>query len=303
MTTTLRHCHICQKETKRKPSQKRDGTPSDKVFCSRECYQKYHAVVIDERACKICGSLFHVSSFSKRTICKTSCRQKHRVSECKVCRCKFSAISPRSAGGYARVTRVLCSPECKSVFMRTDQARKDKISAAFTGELHPMWRGGVRGGLQSRGRFWASVRAGVFAAKGGHCEACGISRADSKVKYGCDLHIDHIKPWHECENEAEANHIDNLRPLCISCHGKEGAKCAHGRYSPKGGLVKDLEYMLRVYGKKCNLTLENAAYIKKSYSGDWVSASNIAALSAETGVSRTIIRSIAKGEHWINAYI
>ena len=296
-------CFTCGAETNKRPSQKRNGELADKVFCCRECYLKHHSATLEERTCEICGDVFVVPSSSRKKICKTSCRQKHRISECKVCGVKFSAISPRRGGGYSRVTRVLCSSACRSEFMRTDQDRKEKISLAFTGEKHPMWRGGVRSKAQSRGRFWASIREAVFIEKGNSCELCGINREQSKEKYGCDLHIDHITPWHEFEDESMANRIDNLRPLCVSCHGKIGEKCQHGMYSEKSGHSKDLEYMLRVYGKKCNLTIDSARYIVSEYKGNWIGWSNIAEIEEKTGISRHIIRSIAKGEHWINAYL
>ena len=303
MMTISRKCSQCGSDTTRKPSKRRNGEAAEHVFCDRSCYLKFRALKIEKRHCEICGIEFEVQSSSKKKICSIKCRQKHRVSKCAICSCEFSAISLRSGGGYARVERVTCSPMCFSEFMKTNEDRKKKISEAFTGENHPMWRGGVSSFPQRRGAMWGKKREEVFSIKGDRCELCGISRDESRIKYGCDLHIDHITPWHEFNNEDDANSISNLRPLCISCHGKDGAKCAHGLYTEKSGHKYNLEYMMEVYGRRCNLTLEKAKKIKESYAGDWKSKSNISQIKKETGVSFHIIRAIARGDHWINAYI
>lgn len=228
------NCHECGVETRRRPSQKRNGEQSDKVFCGRDCYSKHHAMKFIDMNCEGCGGLFSQPKRSKlNKFCDIKCRRKIRVSKCKSCGCEFSAISYRDklgVRGYARVVKSVCSKSCQSDFYKNNIDRKQKISKAMTGENHPNYIDGYWSSLHSRGRMWSEIRKQVFRLKGNSCIECGMTKQESLDKWGCDINIDHITPWDSFTDEREANRVENLRPLCKSCHAKVGSKVMHGKY-------------------------------------------------------------------------
>lgn len=61
------------------------------------------------------------------------------------------------------------------------------------------------------------------------CVMCGMTNAEHKEKWNCNLTINHInhKGRHSTQPD---NRLENLETLCLRCHGhKDGL--IHGRYS------------------------------------------------------------------------
>lgn len=292
-------CHNCSCEVKRQPSRKRNGEISDKVFCGRDCYDVFHKLKLATFKCKGCGKdCTKQACTSTNTYCTNECRRKFRVTSCITCSIEFSAIKYRNTGnGYARVVARVCSKDCLHSFYRNDKSRKEKIGDSTRGDKNHKWNGGLSKHA-SRGAQWGAVREGCFSSKGENCEICDLSRIDSKEKYGCDLHIDHINAWHECESEDEANDIKNLRPLCMSCHAKIGSKASHGKYVKKN---KTLESMIA--SNRSKVTVEQFLAVKADYVGDGKSYSNIKEVSIKHNISLGVIRAIMNGKHWLNEHI
>ena len=220
-------CHTCGESVNRTPSIKRDGTVSDKVFCDRSCYQKFHAEKISTVICNGCSKKFeYVVSRSNGKYCSVTCRRKYRISSCIVCSVEFSGIKYRGKcqKGYARVEFQTCDRLCLAEFYRTDENRKRKISDSVQAEKHWNYKDGKSRERNTRGPLRKLLRDRVFKEYGENCLECGMSRETSKLKYKADLHIDHRIPWRSFENKIEANKMSNLRPLCNSCHQKIGAK-------------------------------------------------------------------------------
>jgi hypothetical protein len=80
----------------------------------------------------------------------------------------------------------------------------DRISIAFTGEKHPMWKGGIS---KTRGDDWDIMRKKALKRDNYKCQFCGKTR---KVV------VHHIVGY----NVSEDNSLDNLITLCVSCHVK-----------------------------------------------------------------------------------
>jgi len=80
----------------------------------------------------------------------------------------------------------------------------DKIGLAFTGEKHPMWKGGIS---KTRGFDWDVMRKKALERDGYKCQFCG-------KKHKVVVH--HIVGY----NVSEDNSLANLITLCISCHIK-----------------------------------------------------------------------------------
>jgi transposase len=58
----------------------------------------------------------------------------------------------------------------------------------------------------------------VREAAGNECEGCGMSQEEHRNQYDVALHVHHITPARQIDNPKERNAVDNLTPLCYSCH-------------------------------------------------------------------------------------
>lgn len=54
------------------------------------------------------------------------------------------------------------------------------------------------------------------------CVNCGMNRDEHRLRYHCDITIDHIdRKGNGLKRRDRNNHPDNLQTLCLSCHGKK----------------------------------------------------------------------------------
>ena len=117
---------------------------------------------------------------------------------------------------------------------RTDEARKEKISKAFTGPNHPNWQGGSHK-IDKRGAGWQRLRKQVTKRDSYKCCHCGIDRDQQFERYGRDFSINHIIPFHQSGNTIKANKLSNLETLCDSCHTKADWK--YRKENPMQGVL------------------------------------------------------------------
>lgn len=221
-------CHVCGGEANRRPSEKRNGELSDKVFCSRGCYQEFHSA--DKRTitvkCGGCGKKFnkpghkHIIAQDDH-FCSTACRRNvDKTSKCKQCGSLFTGIqfrkSNRSKSGsiIVRVKKGTCSDKCLKEFYRTNKKRKEKISKAFTGEKHPNWQGGSHL-MSNRGIGWTKIAEKARERAKRKCESCGQPENNERK-----LEVHHKIPYHQFTRKDKANKMSNLEALCKSCHTK-----------------------------------------------------------------------------------
>ncbi|OZB29778.1 MAG: hypothetical protein B7X51_11160 [Pseudomonas sp. 34-62-33] len=223
--TATCECPNCGKLVTRSPSQKRDGEKSKTLYCNRECYNQYRAKEIAKRAkpCPQCGGIFIFDG--KKIFCGERCRREAQnpgASKCKNCGVLFCAVKFRNGVRY-RPIRSTCSEQCMIGWISKNPKRKEKISKAFSGENHPMWRGGVSllSNTSNRGPNWKSQREKAIRRDGEACVHCGMTREDHRKLYASDLNVDHIVPYHNFSSFKKANALDNLQTLCKSCHMKE----------------------------------------------------------------------------------
>lgn len=121
-------------------------------------------------------------------------RKKLVTKICKQCKGNFRIPLWRANQGRG----IFCSKECKDAYLTTR-----------TGGNSIRWRGGSdhrRGIGWKVARMWALVRAN------NKCEDCNAEN----IK----LHVHHIKPYKQCRDDIEANSLNNLIVLCLSCHAK-----------------------------------------------------------------------------------
>lgn len=211
------------------PSKRRNGTRSDKVFCNRDCYDAYRAAEVDRvyGHCKQCKAPLsrRTTRQSSATFCSMDCRndfKRAKPKNCMSCGCWFTPIKWHS--GARRMTTAndmkTCSTECFHQTIRDNEERKEKISAAFTGENHPNWLGGApmknRG---YRGSGWFKARKQALKRDNYTCLKCGITEEEHRLQFKRGLEVNHIKPfWQFSGDNQKANRLSNLETLCRSCH-------------------------------------------------------------------------------------
>lgn len=71
---------------------------------------------------------------------------------------------------------------------------------------------------ENHGPRWDVKRQKAIDHHGEFCQRCGIHQSEHHEEYGRDLSVHHIVPPDEFDDEEEAHHVENLRPLCSSCH-------------------------------------------------------------------------------------
>lgn len=92
--------------------------------------------------------------------------------------------------------RTFCTPECRLEWQQSDT-------------LEPI----------DYGPNWREVRQETLETHGRYCQRCELTEAAHIKKHGISLNVHHIKPARLFESIEDANRIDNLEPLCNSCHG------------------------------------------------------------------------------------
>lgn len=95
-----------------------------------------------------------------------------------------------------------------------DAIPKEVIEARrqhFIGSNNPRWKGGHK---HWRGSNWRKQRDAARRRDAYTCQDCG--RAEEEL--GRKLQVHHIVPFESFEAWEEANNLDNLISLCISCH-------------------------------------------------------------------------------------
>lgn len=216
----------------RSASTKRNGEKSDKVYCNRDCYDAHRAeiqkqyIAENTRKCEGCDKLVAPPSVGSVTpkYCCMACRRAHKQPKpvvCVNCGCEFSAI--KWMKGRSKATRVshskTCSDACLREFYRTNEARKEKISKAFSGEKHPNWQGGPTSSRSRayRGPGWTRIANKIRKRDKNTCQHCGVTEAE----VGRKLEVHHITPFCQFAGDnRKANRPSNLVTLCKSCHMK-----------------------------------------------------------------------------------
>ena len=215
-------CEICNISF-----EKRSGKKQASRFCSRACYLVWHA---NHRkvdcVCLSCNKAFQIRRSHTKNgggqCCSWACRVAHKrpkSRECRQCGYLFSPIEYRQGTKKLLIivdnSRVICSEKCLNQFYRTNEARKLKISEAFGGKKHPMWKGGLSQGNRGyRGPHWRMIRRKVRKLQKHCCARCG----KHEDELGQALDVNHIEPWHNFTDHRKANALSNLEGLCKSCH-------------------------------------------------------------------------------------
>lgn len=203
-------------------SKRRNGEPSENVFCSRKCYDDSRTKVRNDRAqnCEYCGNSYirhTLKGNNNKRFCSSVCRflgLKAEPRNCVNCGCWMTPIKLNaSTGKYISSSNgKVCSRECHLAWIRNNPVRKAKISAAFTGEKHPNWQGGKL--FLNHRSTWDRLADSIRDRDGHRCRSCGKSETDNRRR----LDVHHIVPRRECLSAEIADHPENLISLCDECH-------------------------------------------------------------------------------------
>lgn len=219
----IHECSHCGKRVIGTPRKDRSGNQCEKIFCSRECYDKFRVNVAKKRTreCDHCGKEYikpDSKSNCRIRFCSAKCRVlglKADPIRCVCCGALVSSIKyVKSTGKFisSKYGKV-CSRECMIRWIKTNPIRKLKISLAFRGEKHPNWQGGPL--VIQHQSAWERLASSIRDRDGHKCKKCG--KHESK-NGGKALEVHHIVPRRECLSMEIANHPDNLVSLCTSCH-------------------------------------------------------------------------------------
>lgn len=101
--------------------------------------------------------------------------------------------------------------------VHVSQEVKEKISQSLSGSNNPLWKEGKK---RNYGVSWHEAREKRISKDDFTCQSCGMTRKEHKKQYGADLHVHHITPLREFNEDEEPHKINNLVTLCMACHIK-----------------------------------------------------------------------------------
>lgn len=238
-------CTNCGDEVVRQVSTRRNGEKADYVYCNRKCYDDHRSSIRAKVTgqCKHCDTDLSkaVTGSANSVYCSMDCRNKDvrpNPRPCINCKVVFEPIKYHSDGDRYSWddSKKTCSTKCLREFYRTDESRKEKISAAFKGDKHPNWLGGVSHHKRSfRGVDWQELRQQAMKRDGHKCCHCGISHDEQFERYNRSFSINHIVPFFQSVTTEKANKLSNLETLCDSCHTK--ADWDYRKNNPMQGLL------------------------------------------------------------------
>ena len=104
-------------------------------------------------------------------------------------------------------------PRPKKIREKISNTKKGKARSDICGEKNPAWRGGYE---PYYGANWTQQRRLTRKRDNYTCQKCGIQ------ENGREHDVHHIIPFREfgLKRYKEANSLDNLTTLCMSCHRK-----------------------------------------------------------------------------------
>lgn len=85
---------------------------------------------------------------------------------------------------------------------------------ARNGEKNPRWNGGYPDASAN----WDEIRDVVLKRDEHQCQECGMGNERHNEIFGRSLHVHHITPRVEFEDQSEADEPANLKTVCQNCH-------------------------------------------------------------------------------------
>lgn len=193
----LGQCIICGKDR---------TSATAKNTCSAQCsYEARKRKTRRPKKCGFCGEEFWPDTGNIRKYCSSACYQAVHSQRlalitvvCENCKTEFQ----RTKAAVDRQDHSFCSRKCSNEWHR--------------GDNHKWYRGGSD---PNRGSEWRKISEAIRRRDSFTCQWCNTPESELGEK----LSVDHIIPWREFDDKAEANDYKNLVSLCRSCHSKKTA--------------------------------------------------------------------------------
>lgn len=221
-------CKGCGSEVKKDASK---SSRNDSNFCSRSCFNDWKARQSSKSTliCRNCSSEFEGYDREYRNFfCSKNCYHEwqrnngfegedHPLWKRKECVCRHENCQREfyvSNSRFSGETAHFCSDECRRDWMSNGDNAPYKVGddpPRYTGESHPMWRGGHE---SYYGSNWRKMREKTLERDNYVCVVCG--RGEDVLGRQPDVH--HIIPLREFKEPEDANYLDNLVTLCNKHH-------------------------------------------------------------------------------------
>ena len=297
-------CVQCGATVTRTPGKNRKGQRGTQLFCSRICYDAFRRIVVQRREikCEHCGKKYvPMATPYKRRCCSETCWKavkKAAPKNCTQCGCLFTPVKLQTQTGkfISNNAGKTCSDFCLQEFYRTNEARKKKISVAFTGDKHPAWKGGISwiSNGSYRGSGWQQIAEAARKKSGYRCADCGISQTQADR----DLDVHHKIPYFNFVDSHAANKPQNLIVLCHTCHQKAEWKINNKQmvlpFSPSKSGIGHAGYVRGERQHSAKLTEHLVREIRRRI----IAGEAQAAMAREYNVSMSSVNALVKRETW-----
>ncbi len=221
-------CSNCGSEFTVTPSRYKRNT-SGNFYCSNKCQS--NGMVRDEHprwndslkfSCKYCGKEFRGKKGNPNTYCSQTCAGKDKPLKDRVDDEVWERIKEEQSERFSGENNPMKNEETKGeVIKKMTQTRKEQGSPwnkgenngmyGKTGRDNPAWRGG---GEDYYGESWVELRRNARKRDNYECQNCG--KREESIDRELDVH--HIKPRRKFDNVENANYMENVITLCMSCH-------------------------------------------------------------------------------------
>jgi len=208
--STTKICKVCGKEL---PKQ-------NKIYCSGECYfnSRYgDRIKILEKKCLNCGEIFTLSKKRKyqlkvQKFCSHECSEIYHSGENHPKYVEWTKLNCKICGKEYEVIPYLAD---KLKTCRDPNCYKKWMSISFTGDKHPLWRGGISFGKYCP-KFNKTFKERVRAFFNYKCLSCGQEQRDNFKGSKLSVHHVHYNKTSCCDPNIPKMFV----PLCRSCHTK-----------------------------------------------------------------------------------
>jgi len=194
---------------------------SEYHYCSQDCHYAHKSEryggdgnpvsTLKSVKCDVCGDVFQRGKWARERYKRTYCSDCWGDSKVEM-QCDWCGETERVWPSWKRARR-FCSKSCTSEWQ----------SETWVGEEHPRSKQGRLPGYY--GPNFSHQRLKAIIRDQARCQRCGMTDKESHQRYGESLSAHHETAFREFVEGDEidyeaANKLENLTPLCRSCHSK-----------------------------------------------------------------------------------
>lgn len=188
-------------------------------------YARTHggSIAGQEAECANCSKKIrrHKSRMYDRVFCDMSCKSEWQSEH----------LNGEGNPAYRDYTKKAECSYCGDDIVRSSESHRSDTEHSFcdmecygnwrsenvVGESHPQYEEGF---TDNYGPSWPKQREKALERDNRSCRVCGMENPEHREKFGCGVHVHHIRPFREfgLPNHQEANALSNLVVLCQDHH-------------------------------------------------------------------------------------